>query len=294
MTDGSCAYRAPYKRHLALGSFPRLRRFSWTGATSQAELDIVSQVLSRRSAQLEAIEIDLSQRRDLIQTDDSLPDSELQADFALRVLKLPGRGGVRFPVLRELTLAAVSLKSKDVEAASQTFVQYIHDAIDFGALRSLTLRDCHGWEELTKQLVQRAERIRLKSLEIQWSRNSDTLEPYEALLPFLQAFQGLEELFVHATIYTDSRPLWAAVLNHCATLRRFAHHQRLQDQSDPTGDFEEACDTWDQSFSVPAGVEDDSLGRLDLTCLGLSCNPRQIVRKNHPSQLREKKKEPVH
>ncbi|KAK1585012.1 uncharacterized protein LY79DRAFT_660725 [Colletotrichum navitas] len=129
---------------------------------------------------------------------------------------------------------------------------------------------------MIRLLNESAEPLNLRSLELQWSFDDDSDHSYEALSGFFQEFQGLEELFLSTSAPAYPVEIWRVVLHHRASLRRFVHHQherplswyrqRVDELSfrreidSPNFESLEPSDCW-------------SLGRLDLTSLGLCCKP---------------------
>lgn len=162
----------------------------------------------------------------------------------------------------------------------------MNDALDFGSLRSLRLSGCSGWQLLLDLLVERGEPIRLKSLELQWSKREATEGPYASIGSFLRAFRGLEELFVDGDDPEDSTgDIWEAALCHRDTLRRLVTHRRTvnrwigEDDEMYTQLFGSLVDAEDMEFEDPGRAADELGGVLwamDLISLGLSCHPRYM------------------
>ncbi|KAH6972917.1 hypothetical protein BKA56DRAFT_593007 [Ilyonectria sp. MPI-CAGE-AT-0026] len=276
VTDARCEWNVDYQDYLALSVFPHLKCLSWTGLSSPSDLESLADVLEQRSHQLEELEIDITHHRDLWSDYDSDNERE-QVEFAVQILKLPRRRFMRFPVLKKLALAAVSVAPGNSRAVRQRVLGYIHDVFDFGSLQSLKLRHCHGWEDLIILLSKGAEPLELRSLEIQWSFKDAPTKPYESISEFLDKVHGLEELFLYTTAAEDSLGPWRALLRHRTSLRRVVHHQRSIDLSDDDHLFGTEYDSPDLAFMSPEDEEDSpggSLGKLDLTCLGISCNAR--------------------
>ncbi|KAM5528193.1 hypothetical protein FOXYSP1_19462 [Fusarium oxysporum f. sp. phaseoli] len=70
---------------------------------------------------------------------------------------------------------------------------------NFETLTSLTLRTCRNWPKFLEHVMRCNARINLSTLEIQFGfqiSGHDTVLQSETLLRFLQAFKGLEELYI--------------------------------------------------------------------------------------------------
>lgn len=266
--------------YLALSAFPHLKRLSWTGLTSPTDLESLADVLEERSHQLEELEIDLTHHQDMLSDIDS-DDEKEHDEFAVQILKLPRHRSMRFPVLKKMALAAVSVAPGSSRAVSQQVLEYIHDVFDFGSLQSLKLRHCHGWQDLIILICKGAEPLKLRSLEIQWSFKDNLTKPYESISALLDKIQGLEELFLYTTAAEYSLGPWRALLRHRTSLRRFVHHQRSLDLRDDDYLFGKVCDIPEPIFMSPEDEDDSpggSLGKLDLTCLRIACIPKFMVR----------------
>lgn len=276
VTDGGCDEGIEHKDYLALSAFPHLKRLSWIGLSSPSDFESLANVLEQRSHQLKDLEIDLTHYRDALSDDDSDDETE-NSEFAVQILKLPRRSPMRFSVLSRLALAGVSVAPGNSKEVRQRVLGDIHDVFDFGSLRSLKLTHCHGWEDLIILLTKSAVPLKLRYLEIQWSFYHAPTKPYESISAFLEKVQGLEELFLYTTAAEDSPGPWQALLRHRTSLRRFVYHQRTLDLNGETDIFEIGYDSPDLTFMGPEDEESGprgSLGKLDLTCLGLSCIPR--------------------
>ncbi|KAK1965444.1 hypothetical protein LY78DRAFT_95204 [Colletotrichum sublineola] len=280
VTDGSCEWNEQRGHRLALVAFPHLKRLSWTGLSTQADLESLGDVLDQKSHQLEELEIDLAYYRHLSDRLGFSYDVEDYDDvFAAGILRGSSRTKRKFPLLKRLALTAVSFTPGKTNASAQQSLRRIYDAFDFTSLQSLKLRHCEGWQDLLSLLNTGAEPLKLRSLELQWSLNN-SFEAYETLSGFLQKFQGLEELFLSTTGRGNSPEIWRAALHHRGSLRRFVHHQRTiefaDDEQDDENNYEQddecECDLPDPSGGGHGSA--DFLRGLDLMSLGLCCSPR--------------------
>lgn len=291
VTDASCPVGQRNDRGLALSAFPRLKSVSWAGISTDLDLETLADVLKERSGQLEDLEIDLSHHRNLLR-DQGLSDEDVDPEFANRILRLPRRSPARFLALKKLSLAAVSLAPGRSAIACERTMAQISNVFDFDSLQSLKLRFCKGWKHLVLLLARRAEPLRLKSLTIEWSLDDDIPHSQDALVSFLRGFKGLEELYLYNTYVADQIQVWAAVLHHGASLRRFVHHQRSmlrEGEADGPGQLEYFHDAPWIGYDPLIDYEYLAhrvkyLGKLDLVSLGLCCTPYYLVRNNQSAR----------
>jgi hypothetical protein len=176
-----------------------------------------------------------------------------------------------FPSLRDLRLRGAPL---DFESTRKK----LYRTIDFGALESLSLRDCEKSGLFLAMLKESPKPINLKSFEIQTRHHTDA-----EVGRFVGSFEGLVDLFVGAE---DSerrlgRPpqdaLWDSLRNHRATLKRLVYHKTTYDRycsrAGPASGYPLDC----TYFAIPRLGPDEEevdpavnpLTGLDLECLGL-------------------------
>lgn len=271
VTDDTCALYSDGsgQGQLALVSFAHLKRLSWTGLSGLAHFKSLTEVLVKRSHQLEELEIDLTwhHRHSSSEMGDGLTLDIKHGVFGSQKIG-------PFPVLKKLALVRAPFST-----AERNTLYRALKCSPLQSLQSLQLRYCLSWDKLLHMFNKRAEPpLNLKSLEVQWASLSARPERTQQLLTFLQSFQGLEELFIHVTTKkgADSLEVWGAALHHRASLRRFVHHQQVID-------FEQRQrDRPDLTFVDPVDVEHgsaDLLGKLDLVSLGLCCIPSFMVKK---------------
>lgn len=89
----------------------------------------------------------------------------------------------------------------------------LSSTFSFGLLRSLSLRLCKGWEELLHSIRNSSPTISLKSLSIESDPHTNNTESALALSSFLDAFEGLEELYVSVASYQIH---YRSGIPHCA------------------------------------------------------------------------------
>jgi hypothetical protein len=188
--------------------------------------------------------------------------------IAWDVFKLP-RGGKKllFPNLQHISLSAVSFVSAEKEMAS---------AFCFRSLRSLRLRFCPGWEEFLQHVHSSERPIRLQTLELQDNIEYGDDQTTSAVSDFVEAVEGLQELFICMSSPSQSLPIWRSMHRHLSSLRKFVHHQHR------IGQMNEKKDCPDLSFAMPDNApwvnsSHNLLSGLDLECIGLCVLPQYLV-----------------
>ncbi|KAF5537201.1 hypothetical protein FNAPI_11487 [Fusarium napiforme] len=148
-------------------------------------------------------------------------------------------------------------------------------AFNFETLSSLTLRMCPNCAQFLKRVTQLNHPIKLKRLEIQeWSETF--------VLDYLNAFEGLEELFVGEAGPTSALELWGHVAHRHPNLKRFVGHQRMINSNEVSPYFERPCDVLDLGISghsmrrIKEDHSQNPLAKLDLEFIGLPCIPKRL------------------
>lgn len=275
VTDGRCLGGEECK--LALATFPNLKHLSWTGLSSQVEIESLASLLVQRSHQLEDLEIDVTYYQDL--SEDLGHDAHGEDHSAFKVLGFSRCGSGNFPALKRLALAGIEFPEQQM-VVEDCMLSHLCDAFNFESLQSLKLQYCDGWSHLITQFNRHPEPLKLRSLELQWACNDNQVDTQEVLVTFLRKVQGLEELFLSTAKSEDTLEIWQAVLHHRTSLRRFVHHQGTIELNDESGNFESFHDSPDLGFIDVSSIEiapDASLGRLDLVSLGLCCIPSLLA-----------------
>lgn len=268
---------------MALCKFSNLKRLSWTGLSSQGEFDSLANVLNQVSHQLEELDIDLTYYRDWYHRRGYKYDRKRRnIQSIVKMLGLSTPPSRKFPHLKRLALTAVPIpKPKRNPSISGSF--------GFSSLQSLKLQNCEGWWDLLNQLLtNRAEPLRLRSLEIQCAAiyHPGGVHVIAEIVNVLQKTQGLEELFL-GTEYLgglDIVELWKTVFHHHASVRRFVHHLADFDNDEESENY-----GWTRDISDLGGIIDpwsgktqlpplQFVGSMDLTSLGVCCTPDLMVR----------------
>ncbi|KAJ6436641.1 hAT family dimerization domain protein [Purpureocillium lavendulum] len=149
--------------------------------------------------------------------------------------------------------------------------------INFDSLKSLTLRMYPGWDDFLTRVVQLKLPIKLKTLEIQGPDEGEGIE--EPILRFLNAFQGLNELFLNQIAPVHTLHIWSCIARRHATLRRFVQHQRTRDRSGLFSDEHDQPDLalWGlELFHIAENPSHNPIASFDLEFLGLSCVPELL------------------
>jgi hypothetical protein len=278
---------------LDFSSFPKLKRLSWVGYSSQHVIDAVAAAIRQTSHQLVEMSVDIGPR----DVHGTTSISEHDAIFAKHILGLPERGIRKFVALKGLSLSRVSFTGNDTSDVADWSSDYelihatrihpteqISNLFDFSVLRSLKLRLCPGWEELLEVLMNYPLPIKLVSLEIQ-SAISDEAEKSEIIAPFLESFEGLEDLFLQLRFPTASARwyIWRSALHHKKTLKRFVLQYRAIDFFESTQYIQGAYDVPNLMLSredldtILFDPSQNPLSGLELTGIGLACASNSMV-----------------
>jgi hypothetical protein len=275
VTDGSCSYNLDKGSRIVLSAFPRLRKLSWSGLRSENDIETLKDAIRQVSYHLLDLGLDFVDWSEVEETL-SLDEDDSDAFFVHNILELPRNStSCMFPALQVLSLCNVSFESGTKDMAH---------VFDFGLLSSLKLRFCPGWESFLRRVRRLSRPARLKSLELQ-SRVNDEIQPEETISEFLESFRGLEQLAVFTSGPSSTLDIWRAALYHKASLKLFAHHQRVIDLEEDSPFFEKESDLPDLSLSIfeeeiiqcPGSPSRNPLGELDLEFLGLCCHPKLLV-----------------
>ncbi|KAM5357024.1 hypothetical protein ACJZ2D_016690 [Fusarium nematophilum] len=277
ITDPTCRNYHDAECEIDLSSFCKLQNLSWRGPNSD-NLDALTVALRSNSTHLRKLELDFVNWPELREYLGYFSDDEDDMDgiretdyFAYAVLGLNKRSPrPLFPIIRVLFLSQVPLSAA------------MAHAFNFDTLASLTLRMCPNWDRFVGRVMQLNHPIKLKKLEIQES-DGVTYEWSEAfILDFLDAFEGLEELFVSQAGPASALELWDHVARRHPTLKRFVGHQRTINTDEDSPHFEKPCDVPDLAIFGPQMrriKEDPSqnpLAKLDLEFIGLACMPERL------------------
>ncbi|KAI8711451.1 hypothetical protein NCS52_01408500 [Fusarium sp. LHS14.1] len=301
ITDPNCLYYfvAPFKYEpgIDLSSFRQLLNLSWKGPRPD-HMQPLSVVLSTNSAHLRSLELDFvnlpenftindslcyddsdvgnssdDQDDGISSTSNSANEDEHVETPRMRVPTFststifgvdPNSPTLLFPMIRVLSLSQVPL------GASMAPV------FNFETLISLKLRLCPRWEVFIKRILKLNCPIKLKTLEIQDHGNEDII------LDLVDAFEGLEELFLSHTGPVSALQLWEILARRHATLSRLVCHQRTIELPLDSPVDDELCDLADLSIygrdmrTIKEDPAKNPLSELDLEFIGLACIPGRV------------------
>ncbi|KAF5688000.1 f-box-like domain-containing protein [Fusarium denticulatum] len=271
VTDPTCRTYYDGECEIDLSSFCNLQSLSWRGPNSD-NLDVLTVALKNNSTHLRILELDFVNWPELREylgyfSDDEDDMTNYFADVVLGLNRRSPRP--LFPRIRVLSLSQVPLSTT------------MAHAFNFETLSSLTLRMCPNCDQFVERVVQLNHPIKLKKLEMQESDAShEWSETF--LLDFLNAFEGLEELFISESGPNSALELWGHVAHRHPTLKRLVSHQRRINTNEDSPHFEKPCDMPDLGIfgrSMCRIKEDPSqnpLTKLDLEFIGLACIPKRL------------------
>ncbi|PNP60807.1 hypothetical protein FNYG_14427 [Fusarium nygamai] len=276
ITDPTCRTYYDGDCEIDLSSFCNLQSLSWRGPNSD-NLDALTVALQNNSTHLRKLELDFVNWHELRKYLGCLSDDEDDIDgtkeinyFADVVLGLDRRSPrPLFPTIRVLSLSQVPLS------------RAMAHAFNFRTISSLTLRMCPNCDRFIERVMQLKHPIKLKKLEIQEPDASHEWDE-TLILDFLNALEGLEELFVSQSGPESALELWGHVAHRHPSLKRFVDHQRMINTDEDSPHFEKPCDVPDLGIfgrSMRRIKEDPSqnpLAKLDLEFIGLPCIPRRL------------------
>lgn len=189
----------------------------------------------------------------------------------------------RLPALRDLCLRRSPLPT--TLKTSQTCI--------FSNLHTLRLQDCEDTSSFLEILADSGQKIQLRALELAFP---DLLEPsgVQGIIKFLNAFEGLQELFYLAVdVENFSDSIASGILHHQSSLRRLVYHERQTlfldnnyfDSYEGDADYRHELDLRslninpDQDVASFARAElRQLLSKCHLKCLGLCERPEVLVK----------------
>ncbi|RSL48004.1 hypothetical protein CEP51_015698 [Fusarium floridanum] len=290
ITDPTCRDDHDAECEIDLSSFCKLQSLSWRGPNSD-NLDALTVALRSNSTHLRELELDFVNWPELREYLGYFSDDEDDMDgikgtdyFAYAVLGLNKRSPrPLFPTIRVLFLSQVPLSAA------------MAHAFNFDTLTSLTLRMCPNWDQFVGRVMELNHPIKLKKLEIQESDDVTYECSEDSILDFLDAFEGLEELFVSQAGPAPALRLWDHVARRHSQLKRFVGHQRTINTDENSPNFEKPCDLPDLAIfgrdmrRIEEDPSQNPLAKLDLEFIGLACIPERLVstRRPHHNYLKQ-------
>ncbi|KAI1745254.1 hypothetical protein F4680DRAFT_97570 [Xylaria scruposa] len=166
------------------------------------------------------------------------------------------------------------LKRLSLTAFYVTSPERLIEFLNVRNLQSLKFRTCPGWDSLLRTLHESGQSFNLKSFEFKNSLDFTVDDEYE-ISDFLNAFTGLEELYLQVIDPDSPFPLWEAALHHSLSLRRMVFHVRTESifgDSPYRGEEEDLINLSLRGVKAWERLK-HYLSALDLECLGLACPP---------------------
>jgi hypothetical protein len=253
-TNGACCWCGS-----GLDGFSQLRHlreFSWRGFNWELGLNILKSLLHANREHLEVLELEFTDGYRFL---DQVP---LFTNDALRSILYPSV----VPSLQVLSLSYMSF-----EAA----LEGIPCPLCLPQLRSLKLHCCPYALGFLNAVVNSSNILSLKSFEISFDEQSEDHTYRERPVQrFLQAFEGLEELFMAMENTLDNpESFMDSILHHKSTLRRWVQHHR-GDWPNQDDDFFETIRDFDEGWSNRLG---SIFSETKLESVGLCIEPSALV-----------------
>ncbi|KAI0543820.1 hypothetical protein F4679DRAFT_567183 [Xylaria curta] len=171
------------------------------------------------------------------------------------------------------------LKRLSLTAFYLTSPERLIEFFNVRRLQSLKFRTCPGWESLLRTLYyESGQSFDLKSFEFKNSLDFQGDDEEYEISDFLNAFTGLEELYLQVIRPNSVFPIWEAALHHALSLRRMVFHVRTESTF---GDMPYRGEEEDLINLALRGAKAWErlkyyLGALNLECLGLACPPLKL------------------
>lgn len=156
-------------------------------------------------------------------------------------------------------------------------------AFNFDALESLMLRMCPSWDRFLRSVMQLGFPMKLRKFEIQETGQVTNEWNETFILNLIEAFDGLEELFISQARPASALRLWDHIARHYSTFKRFVGHQRTINTDEQSLNFEEPCDLTDLAIfgrdmhRIKEDPSQNPLTKLDLEFIGLACIPKRLA-----------------
>ena len=263
-TDGSCGkdYRAHY--FVNLKEFKDIRSLSWRGINEMSNFHSLRECIKVNEQRIETLVLDLIDWREaehkyyvgLKRTTGSMGSGQIYNFFAQDILGLvPGDEKTILPHLSTLSLSAVSF---------QDVTEEMLHALNICRLCSLRLWNCPHSLDLLQTIVGGAHNVTLKSFELVADVDCYYKQQTHVIVvcAFLNAFRGLEDLYLMLTPYMNWGRIGQSILGHVVTLDRLAIHER-----EDVGGLE-WTDHVDSHISLSDGLA-DLYQNTNLTCIGI-------------------------
>lgn len=228
VTDGSCPHSG---RCLGgLRSLSSLRSLEWDGIEQPVEFDTLRTCILRNRKHLAALSIGFIApvaNIDIYQDVLGKPLDETQPCGDRDMMS------IQFPCLISLTLSKVALPRK----------LRLKDAVIFGSLQSLILRNCTNQITFIDSISRSRHTMQLERLEFCYdSVHEDEGCDVSPLVDFLLSIKGLKHLYLKLSNFLDTSQIQLAIEKHQPTLKSLAYHERGFLPIDDEGLFEDVRD----------------------------------------------------
>jgi hypothetical protein len=269
ITDPTCKSAGYF-----LENFTKLKKLSWTGIASMVDIQALGPCFDKVSHQLTELELDLHRLGTYPRHFDHQHESDLLVRISSGLRTGVGKDEVVFSALKRLSLAEIPFWEPKIMVKRE---------FDFNSLKYLKLRFCPKWRQLLDCVRATGRKIQLQSLELQSHPLHDEEDNAPAICAFLEAFNGLEELYIATGGKSDSAKILTSVLHHRSTLRRYVHHQREINGLSRGITPDLAHDVSDLSLDsklrslLKSGPTQNPFSKFDLECLGICCRPKYLV-----------------
>lgn len=255
---------------LDLSRFLNLRGLLWVGPREENFPAFVNTAISNRK-HLRRLWLEQSQRQG--QEDGSHRDGRQPYQFTdiAKWVDPEERDDGLFESLEQICLSYVFFGALSKKG---------RPAMNIGQPRSLILRDCVDWNDFVRLITESGSVAKLRRLELVDTQHTWA---YDHAVEFVNTLKsGLVDLFLLVKAPDGFGPevdaeFWGSLTQHQATLKRLVYHRVYT--SLPVGDDSRFTFAGDDTALGIKNIEPNTspLGNFNLECLGLSCNPAELV-----------------
>lgn len=230
VTDGSCPHSGGSLG--GLRSLLSVKSLEWVGVQQTSEFDTLRACILRNRTHLAALSIGFITPLaaiDLYQDIFGLPLVEAKPSDNFDIAPID------FPCLTSLVLSKAPLPRK----------LRPKDASIFGSLQSLTLRDCASQITFLGSFSLSQSTMRLVNFEFCYDsvlHDHDEAPDVSPLVDFLLSLEGLKNLHLKLSNFSNTSQVQLAILKHLPTLESLAYHERGLLAIDDEGLFEDVRD----------------------------------------------------
>lgn len=200
---------------ILLTRFDRIRKFSWKRLQSPREYQTLRGFLCTNSKILDDFTVESGRPEPKYG-----PATRGRDSIKFVLPCTPDNSSQCFPPLRSLSVSGFSFNATDEMKTPM---------IDFSRLRSLALQNCTDTPLLFRNVLESGQHIALKHLDLKFEDRIYQGWNTSILLSFLQAFEGLEDLYLMIDPVLPTEVYWDSTTRHHWTLKRFLYHERGTD-----------------------------------------------------------------